>query len=262
MAPPRWLTVREFETWSDFKVFVSDELIPSTGRHPAHRELIFRGQGNARWPLKASLDRSLTHVPTHVRQRVHEGMLSSFRERAKGDTPLPTSDAEVLALMQHYGAPTRLLDWSDSPYIAAFFAFSSAGWAKVEPESADIGDDENAMCAIFGLRRASPALNAGAGVETVVTDVLTNPRAYYQRGSFTVNRSLQSTLEDYIESYFSDANVPEPTLWRYEIPRTEASTALRDLELMGITSESLFLGWEGSARYAFFRAMDNADLLS
>ncbi len=36
------------------------------------------------------------------------------------------SDLELSALAQHYGAPTRILDWSLSPYISAFFAFMDA----------------------------------------------------------------------------------------------------------------------------------------
>ncbi|MDK3258180.1 FRG domain-containing protein [Blastococcus capsensis] len=259
-ASTKWYITREFEAWSEFKAFVSDDILDGHCEGVMCKDLVFRGQGNANWPLTASLDRILSHVATQVRQQIHETMLSSFRTRAKGESPLPGNDAEVLALMQHYGAPTRLLDWSGSPYVAAFFAFSSTRWAQGQSNVEEDEEDE-ANCAIFALRRDSPALSAGAGVETVATDLLNNPRAYHQQGSFTVNRSLQSSLEEYFKLYFTNANVPEPTLWKYELPRREASIALRDLELMGITSESLFLGWEGSARYAFFRAMDAANLL-
>ncbi|MEO9239632.1 MAG: FRG domain-containing protein [Jatrophihabitantaceae bacterium] len=255
----KWLTTIDFESWTDFKSHVSDHLL-AQHREAAYGDLVYRGQGHARWSLTASLDRLLKDVPTQVRQEAHKVMLSSFRERAKGDSPLPALDAEVLALMQHYGAPTRLLDWSRSPYVAAFFAFSSTSWIAAPKDENE--DPDRAVCAIYALNRKSPALAAGAGVENVVTDVHRNLRAYHQWGSYTMNMSLYGCLEDYFSNYFSGPNLPEPTLWKFELPREQASIALRDLEMMGITSESLYLGWEGSARYAFFRAIDAVGLLA
>ena len=54
---------------------------------------------------------------------------------------MPRDTVEWMALMQHHGAPTRLLDWSTSPYVAAFFALEEA----VDP---------TATCAIWAIDAA------------------------------------------------------------------------------------------------------------
>ena len=58
-----------------------------------------------------------------------ERILRIFKRKAHhflSAGPLPDDDFEWLALMQHHGAPTRLLDFTWSPYVAAFFALQRA----------------------------------------------------------------------------------------------------------------------------------------
>jgi FRG domain len=98
----------------------------------------FRGHRESRWLLATSLDRAArrdikeTHKGRHVTGYYHldrdaeaEKYFRQFRDEANRYTSKAPSDDDSgswFALMQHYGTPTRFLDWTSSPYVAAYFA--------------------------------------------------------------------------------------------------------------------------------------------
>lgn len=91
----------------------------------------FRGQQDARWPLLSSLSRYLNaFVPdTSTWQVREERAIRIFRRKAHNflrNASALSDDLRCLALMQHHGAPTRLLDFTKSPFVAAFFALERA----------------------------------------------------------------------------------------------------------------------------------------
>ncbi len=105
------------------------EQIHETFRRLSH--WAFRGQQNAEWDLLPSLQRSAHisgfHYETMEKQEAY--ILSEFQRRAHqyiSDPPALDNPLEWIALMQHYGSPTRLLDATYSLYIALFFATEKA----------------------------------------------------------------------------------------------------------------------------------------
>lgn len=234
------------DSWQDYKVLITDWIrgeseILTVGRID---EWWFRGQGSAANKLTSSLDRRLKTLDINVVRKIESDMIEAFRERAVQSISNAHTDDEVLAILQHYGAPTRLLDWSSSPYVAAFFALSSA--------QAVVDDDD--FCAVWALAHEAPIWKSGAGVSIVQPSFGENQRALMQRGSFTRNSSYYLDIETFLEK--NPSPTKDLTLIKFEIPREDASSGLKDLSLMTITSESLFPGLEGAARYAFFRALD------
>ncbi len=84
---------------------------------------VYRGACDAAWPLLTSLDTLGGASPPHRKADLEEHILRNFirYSRPYFGSP-PVSDWEVLVAAQHHGLPTRLLDWTYSPLVAAHFA--------------------------------------------------------------------------------------------------------------------------------------------
>jgi hypothetical protein len=78
--------------------------------------LVFRGQANVSRDLRSSL------ASLGVADEVEEHLIRNFRKYAQRETTAPSSLWMWLAIGQHHGLPTRLLDWTHSPHVALHFA--------------------------------------------------------------------------------------------------------------------------------------------
>ena len=85
---------------------------------------VYRGAFDTARPLLTSLDRLGGVEPPHTKARLESNVLRNFVRYARPhvDAAAAGGDWERLMMAQHYGAPTRLLDWSYSPLVAAHFA--------------------------------------------------------------------------------------------------------------------------------------------
>src|SRR5829696_8494294 len=106
-------TTLNFINWNDYKNFTQD----------LSENWVFRGQLNTRWELRNAIERT-DFIKLY--KGVEADFVQEFKRGARNylaKDETPEHLIEWLALMQHHGAPTRLLDFSKSPFIAAFFAF-------------------------------------------------------------------------------------------------------------------------------------------
>ena len=133
---------------------------------------VFRGHYNATWPLQTSLERATKdHTDWVIVFRSEERAISDFRNLTRLLLPQVERRIDSLAAMQHYGVPTRLLDFSRSFFIALFFAYEKgknkqsdqhALWAinmdKALRQSAVINDwiDKEIDCGLNALPTDDP----------------------------------------------------------------------------------------------------------
>ncbi|HMS83573.1 MAG TPA: FRG domain-containing protein [Nitrospira sp.] len=94
---------------------------------------VFRGIDNAQWGLQTSLqrlcgfDESTHDNDTDKIDIIERSLIRSFRKYATAGAFDKSSEWYVLAVGQHNGLPTRCLDWTSSPFVAAHFACGKEG---------------------------------------------------------------------------------------------------------------------------------------
>jgi hypothetical protein len=110
--------------------FSIDVYLPMVlGKRPEGAEIgwFFRGQSDYEWPLQPKIDRPalVAHRTGRAWTRRHheERLLNDFQRGARPHVRIqPDGEWEWLAVAQHHGLATRLLDWTSNPLAALYFA--------------------------------------------------------------------------------------------------------------------------------------------
>ena len=233
---------------------------------------IYRGQRQADWPLKTSLQRCLKRreVPPSRALEVEEELLREFRRAHhlhSQHMPSQEDIVEWLSLMQHHGAPTRLLDFTYSIYVAAYFAIEAA-------------DDDAAIWAVDSLWALDESMRLLKAVRTSESDVQQlsdrfvegsehivrslffepplvplacpinpfrlNERLRIQKGVFLMAGSVEVSFKKNLKA-LAQAGSRERIL-KIVIPRSCFKEAFKDLHRMNISRASLFPGLDGYAQ--------------
>jgi hypothetical protein len=122
----------------------------------------YRGHADSRWKLQSAYDR-LKSPPKE------NELLNRFRQNANLLLEqVPAKSFEWLFLMQHYGVPTRLLDWSESPLVALYFV--------VHDRNAGLMSKAGALWVLFplDLNRNSTELKAEVYIPSFDDEWLNN----------------------------------------------------------------------------------------
>jgi FRG domain len=216
--------------------------------------MVYRGQADANWGLTSSFDRECAAV-VKDRPVYFKKLLSFFayQLRQYGEDLDGMSDDDRAAIAQHYGMPTRLIDWSGSPYIAAFMAFSSALW------EGRCGMGKRVAIWALDLPRFSE-LNGKIDPQfkLVKSRRLENDRVWRQSGLFVEAAGSGVALEAYLAERAGDDS--DIGLIQWTIPTNQTAKALNDLILMGVTPATVYPDRDGASKYVRLRmALDRLE---
>jgi hypothetical protein len=247
--------VIEIHSWKRYQQIVAG---------PEYRSWAFRGQSDASWPLFSSLSRYLIQYRIDPRAWPEQEMrsLRIFRRKAHlflNVVPPDDDSFQWLAMMQHFGAPTRLLDFTWSPFVAGFFALEratkdAAVWGLSLPrlwkaqykvpgitkpkKHEELGMRTPGNYERFFIQNRIPFVATGE-------PMVMNQRLVAQSGTFVVPGLLDKPVDDIISNY----EKPESALTKFVLKTAEIrEEAMYSFYNMNITNASLFPGLDGLAR--------------
>jgi len=215
--------------WEEFKSFALNQ----------EDGLIYRGQAKS-WPLQTSYHRTgyadlVSYLDNEVIELEHHiNAISNHPYNIQEDRSL----GALLNLAQHHGYPTPLLDWTKSPYVAAFFAFENKNELKKDGKITIFIFNENKWSAQAG--KDAPIRAPHIMVRTVELPGFNNPRVLPQQAL-----TMFSNMNDIEQIIQANEKAKGDFLTRVTIDVSEADKAMRDLKLMGLTWGSLFPGFDG-----------------
>ncbi|HEX7071052.1 MAG TPA: FRG domain-containing protein [Rhodothermales bacterium] len=233
---------------------------PVTGRR---RDAgVYHGVSFADRPLLTSLDRLGGVDPPHTKKHLEAHILRNFARYSRPHLPAPISnDWELLVIAQHHGVPTRLLDWSYSPLVAAHFATANAVAGR---DCAVWRLDWQVVHKAFGFQGLAlliqdlmSAETFGAGHPVMPWDLFRGPerdfaalieppslndRIVAQAAAFTICSDTSQSFDAFLEKHDLGR-----ALTKLVIP-AEAVRSVRDqLDMAGIEEKRLFPGLDGVA---------------
>jgi hypothetical protein len=236
----------------------------------------FRGQADSAWRLQDNLERQTTQNVSlslgrfqHLSQQrldpdgsKERRLLEEFKQRFRQHTKPEPADQDLVgwfAWMQHFGARTRLLDWSRSPYVALYFALGSSNaescavwavddtwlntktWQRLRVDPNIPSWDHRQMAA----RYFNSAIVSETNEPTILftAPVALNERIKIQKGHFLCNLSRNEPFDINLFRMLMEpdpANVP--VVRKLVVKRALRNQMLEKLAAMGIDRKSLFPG--------------------
>jgi len=257
---------QRLSTWEEFRAYAAD-FEDATGE--PWNEIWFRGQSDAGWPLSTSLERRSAktravdnylsligeiqpaietftssqflmpdrHELEHA-CRQHDG----FEQKLRGC-------ATYLAHLRHGGFPSPLLDWTLSPYVAAYFAFQNARH-----------DGEVAIYAY--LEWASRSKVWGADDARIVSFgpiIKTHKRHFRQQSRYTSCVQFENGKWFFAphDAVFGQKDrFRQDLLWKFTIPANERLKVLRFCDKVNLNEFTLFDTEEGLLEMQAMRVFD------
>lgn len=226
---------------------------------------IFRGQMNSEWNIESSLERFLKPIGfSEFARKLEDYFLCEFRARAHhyiSRDMLPKTKLGWLSLMQHHGVPTRLIDFTESPFIALFFAFDGyvdtnndvAVWAldfsKIDGDAVDYLKKFGRLSVDYEWIKSNrdevfdKYIDGNSHELLWVTEPdLHNLRLENQKGTFLLSGKLDKPVMSYLENGYENEICCAKKII---IPGDFRSEVYFLLNAMGVDNRRIYPGLEG-----------------
>ncbi len=247
----------------------AQQLIESIRAKHSSQGILFRGQSNQAWKLQTTLERKtssefdvLSYLKLALRARNQieaftgkkwdipslEELEKNFAEKSQ-DLCVYFPAYDYLAYLRQHGFPSPLLDWSESPNIAAYFAFFDCN--ESDP-------------AIYCYVERPNGYKFGDLIEPVINVhgpyVTADKRHFSQRAWYTVSTRYGLVRERHIysshEDVFDQDHDGQDELIKIIIPKTEKMKVLKTLFDFNINHYTLFLSEDSLIKSLEFKTFD------
>lgn len=232
----------ELSSWKYFYDYFRQEMLDFS-------HYVWRGQRDATWALDSSFDRAMRFKPKAKFASSAKQHLACFKLASRGrrgTSPANiTSDDDWWALAQHHGMATPLLDWTESPFAALYFAF--------DKEQAPTSEKRAiwALGSTVSKNKEIVKAHAGAGDPPTLTFIRPmqdeNSRLVSQSGLFT-RAPYGETVNSWLAHNYA-GHTAGAKLIKITIPNRDRPECLRTLAKMNISHLSLFPDLYGAGQY-------------
>jgi len=270
----------EVTKWDEFIKQIK-KLSPSSGISESSGKWVYRGLTADRHKLVTTLERAREYFDIEWKDlpKIEEQLIRNFRRRFQWerDEELYKDTLYCISLMQHHGAPTRLLDFTYSPYIGAFFALENSDnppnkdtykkpkdmpvlWCINKDWIEDIKIKDEVVKKIVNKLRSKRLYDENRNDITfkpmymnngpkkfvdIENPFRLNTRLVIQQGNFLCPGDISCRFEDNLKNlkdWHSSKNILKIFL---NFSKKERKTALHELNRMNINRASLFPGIDG-----------------
>lgn len=239
-------------------------------------EWVFRGMRDPEYPLEPALERicGFFGINTGEKKKFEKQLLREFVRKCKPYLSVQPCGDDVLqwlAIMQHHGAPTRLLDWTYSVFVAAFFAVNEVSnnggiiwaidkkWLNWEARVQLEVENEYVANSVWDSDpwpkdKETFLKKVWKGTKDCVlsaTPLMENERLSIQQGTFLIPCNVEKSFQENLLKMNPTPRVLRKTV----IPYALRTKILKLLMRMNISDVSLFPGIDGFARSTKYRLL-------
>ncbi len=271
----RQFTPIDVDSWEQFE----ETLKELQNKRIQHKNLtamqvspfLYRGQGDASWPLFTTLERELQAIDNVTFSQYYrliariKPQIESFtgthwnvREYPQYEKWAKEKDITLMLLeleksgnvdeyrymtyLRHHGFPSPLLDWTRSPYVAAYFSF-----AAISKTPIDQRPERVSIYVYWESPKGFRVHNHAFGnpyIHTFGPYVRTHQRHFLQQSQYTICIAYSEDQDEWRytqhEEAFFRADEDQDVLFHYTIPSTEWRKVIRLIDAYNLNAYSLF----------------------